>query len=60
MPGYNIEGKKVIISDDKYKEIYWIELSDLIKEKYFTEIKETKDSLVVQEILKFCFSFFLQ
>ena len=58
MPGYNIEGKKIIISDDKYKEIYWIELSDLLKDKYFTETKETNNPLVVQEILKFCFSFF--
>ena len=58
MPGYNIEGKKVVISDDKYKDIYWIELSELVKEKYFTEIKETNDPVIVQEILKFCFSFF--
>lgn len=58
MPGYNIDGNKVIISDYKYKEIYWIELSELIKEKFFKEIKETKDPLVVKEILKFCFSFF--
>lgn len=58
MPGYKIEGKKVIISDDNHKDIYWVELSDLVKQKYFTEIKETRDPLVVQEILKFCFSFF--
>lgn len=58
MAGYNIEGKKVIISDDKYKEVYWIELSNLVKEKYFTENREIRDPTVVQEIFKFCFSFF--
>lgn len=31
MPGSRIEGKKVIISDDKHKDIYWVELSDTIK-----------------------------
>ena len=42
----------------KYKDIYWIDLSELVKEKYFTEIEETNDPVIVQEILKFCFSFF--
>ncbi len=60
MPGYIIEGKRIITSDDKYKDVYWPELSELIKEKYFSEASEISDPKIVEEILKFSFSFFCE
>src|SRR5690554_5605238 len=59
MPGYDIEGKKVVISDDKYKLVYWTELSAYIKKKHFKSVNEYKNPLKAQEILKDCFTFFL-
>lgn len=58
MPGYNIEGKRIVISDDKYKYIYWPELSELLKEKFFQTEVEITDPKTVGEILKFSFTFF--
>ncbi len=58
MPGYNIEGKRIIISDDKYKDIYWKELSELLKEKFFQTEVEIADPKTVSEILKCSFTFF--
>ena len=58
MPGYNIEGKRIVISDDKYKDIYWPELSELLKEKFFQTEVEITDPKTVGEILKFSFTFF--
>lgn len=60
MPGYIIESKRVIISDDKYKDIYWTELSELLKEKFFQGELEVSDPKIVEEILKFSFNFFCQ
>lgn len=57
MPGYIIESKRVIISDDKHKEIYWKELSEYIKDKYFGDTTEIREPKKVQEILKDCFTF---
>ena len=57
MPGYNIEGKRVVISNDKYKEIYWSELSQYINDKYFKDTAEIREPEKVQEILKDCFTF---
>lgn len=57
MPGYNIGGKRVVISDDKYKEIYWTELSQYINDKYFKDTVEIHEAEKVQEILKDCFGF---
>lgn len=57
MPGYIIEEKRIIISDDKYKDVYWPELSELVKEKFFSEALEISDPKIVEEILKFSFSF---
>lgn len=60
MPGYIIEEKRIIISDDKYKDVYWPELSELVKEKFFSEALEISDPKIVEEILKFSFSFFCE
>ncbi|KFF03883.1 hypothetical protein [Chryseobacterium luteum] len=60
MPGYNIEGKRIIISDDKYKDVYWKELSYLLKEKFFQTEVEIIDTKTVSEILKFSFTFFCE
>ncbi|MDR7209918.1 hypothetical protein [Flavobacterium piscis] len=57
MPGYIIDKKRVLISDDKYKEIYWPELTEYIKDKYFQDTIEIKEPQKVQDILKDCFSF---
>lgn len=57
MPGYEIDGKRVLISDDKYKEIYWTELSKYIEDKYFIYAIEIREPEKVQEILKDCFTF---
>ncbi|MBU3011105.1 hypothetical protein KO506_06805 [Polaribacter vadi] len=59
MPGYNIEGKKVVISDDRHKDVYWAELSSYVKNKYFKKTSEYKNHIKVQEILKDCFTFLL-
>jgi len=58
MPGYNIEGKRIIISDDKYKDIYWKELSEILREDFFKTEIETADPKIVSDILKFSFAFF--
>src|SRR5690606_2096775 len=58
MPGYNIEGKRIILSDDKYKDTYWTELSELLKDKFFKTEVEITDPKTVGEILKFSFTFF--
>jgi hypothetical protein len=57
MPRYIVDGKRVVTSDDKYKEIYWTELTEYIKDKYFKDNIEIKESEKVQEILKDCFGF---
>ena len=59
MPGYDIEGKKVVISDDRHKDVYWPELSSYIKKKHFKNTNVYKDHIKVQEVLKECFTFFL-
>lgn len=59
MPGYDIEGKKVVISDDRHKEVYWTELSYYIKDKHFQGENEYQNPIKVQEILKDCFSFLI-
>ena len=59
MPGYDIEGKKMVISDDKHKEVYWTELSLYVKNKYFQDIIEVKNPEKVREILKDSFNFLL-
>lgn len=57
MPGYVIDKKRVVISDDKYKEIYWPELTAYIKIKHFKDVAKVSDSQKVQDVLKDCFSF---
>ena len=57
MPGYVIDKKRVVISDDKYKEIYWTELTAYIKIKHFKDVAKVSDSQKVQDVLKDSFSF---
>ncbi|CAL2083189.1 conserved hypothetical protein [Tenacibaculum dicentrarchi] len=59
MPGYNIEGKKIVVSDSKHKKVYWSELSVYIKKKHFENSNEYNEPTKVQEILKDCFTFLL-
>lgn len=60
MPGYNIEGKKIVISDDRYKEKYWPILSKRIKKEFLKDSLEIDDPEVVQKILKNSFNFFCE
>lgn len=57
MPGFIIDKKRVVISDDKYKEIYWPDLTAYIKEKHFQYIAKISEPQKVQEVLKDSFSF---
>ena len=48
----------IFISNDEFSKIYWKEISDIIKNKYFRDKEEESEYNIVQKILREMYSFF--
>ena len=58
MPVIRYENMDIYISNKEYEILYWDEISQIIKNKYFIKTEEIYDYNIIKDILYDIFNFF--